>query len=160
MKWRRDSAADQAGQATQADGAGAAAQAEKQPRHPTHRAIALHAHAGQTFELEIGAAWEFAAAKATGLTVVLRELPPDGSFDLVEINPAPRDYRTVTSPTPQGNMPHLRVAVRDPDTGRYRFIGDAWRTLTESKIARIHVRLRLGTKSLRMALFDAPTWKP
>lgn len=160
MKWRRDSTTDATGQTSQIYGAGAAAQAGRNPRHPTHRAIALHAHAGQTFELEIGAAWEFAAAKATGLTVVLRELPPDGSFDLVEINPTPRDYRTVTSPTPQGNMPHLRVAVRDPDTGRYHFIGDAWRTLTDSKTARIHVRLRPGTKALRIALFDAPTWKP
>ena len=160
MKWKRDSQADQTGQAAQTDGAGATVQTDKQRRHPTHRAIALHVHAGNSFELEIGAAWEFAAKKASGLTVALRELPPDGSFDLVEIEPTPRDYQQVTSPTPQGNMPHLRAAVRDATTNRYRFIGDAWRSLTANKSARIHVRLRPDATALRFALFDAPVWRP
>ena len=157
MKLRRGAPAvppDDAGKTGEAAGRGT------QPKRPTHRAIAQHVSAGQTFEMEIGAAWEFTAKSATGYTVVLREVPPASGFDLIEIAPKIREYQKVTSPTPQGTMPHLRAATKDERTGRYHFTGDAWRSLADDTSVRIHVRLHPGTKTLRFALFDAPVWQP
>lgn len=160
MKWTRDSKDSGAGAAGQADGAGQAGQASQQVMKPTHRAIARHVRGGVTYEMEIGAAWAFATKKATGYTVRLTEPAPVDGFDLLEISPVPRTYNRVSSPSPAGNMPHLRAAVRNDGTGRYDFIGDAWRMLGDDTTVRIHVRLKPDTRATRFALFDAPTWKP
>lgn len=161
MKWRRGNNDSGAGQAGQADGAAPPEQAAQQVRKPTHRAIARHVRGPQIYEMEIGAAWAFATKKATGYTVKLTEPAPADGFDLIEITPETRILKRVSSPTPAGVMPHLRVAVRNDGTGRYDFIGHAWRILGDGTApVCIHVRLRPGTRTTRFALFEAPEWKP
>lgn len=160
MKWRRDSQAGEPAQASQPHGAGDAGHACRQARQPTHRAVTTIRIGDSDLEMEIGAAWTFNAQTATGLTVLLSELPPSGVFTLIEINPQPGTYDPVESGTPAGTMPHLRAAVRNATTGRYDFIGDAWRLLAKDNSAQIHVRLKPANKALRFALFNRAVWKP